>query len=161
LEIWRVCHLLEAIRQMRHELGRDDILNIHVTLLPYIKTADELKTKPTQHSVQELRRLGITPQMLILRAEETIPNEIKRKIAFTCDIDEESVIEAVDAPTIYQVPLNFKIQDILNQIAKHLNLENVKPDMREWHELVRRIVEPKYRTKIAFVGKYLDLKESY
>ncbi|NPA61148.1 MAG: CTP synthase [Epsilonproteobacteria bacterium] len=152
---------LEAIRQMRHELGRDDILNIHVTLLPYIKTADELKTKPTQHSVQELRRLGITPQMLILRAEETIPNEIKRKIAFTCDIDEESVIEAVDAPTIYQVPLNFKIQDILNQIAKHLNLENVKPDMREWHELVRRIVEPKYRTKIAFVGKYLDLKESY
>ncbi len=99
--------------------------------------------------------------MLILRAEETIPNEIKRKIAFTCDIDEESVIEAVDAPTIYQVPLNFKIQDILNQIAKHLNLENVKPDMREWHELVRRIVEPKYRTKIAFVGKYLDLKESY
>jgi len=93
---------LEAIRQMRHELGRDDILNIHVTLLPYIKTADELKTKPTQHSVQELRRLGITPQMLILRAEETIPNEIKRKIAFTCDIDEESVIEAVDAPKIYQ-----------------------------------------------------------
>ncbi len=138
---------LEAIRQMRHELGRDDILNIHVTLLPYIKTADELKTKPTQHSVQELRRLGITPQMLILRAEETIPNEIKRKIAFTCDIDEESVIEAVDAPTIYQVPLNFKIQDILHQIAKHLNLENVKPDMREWHKLVRRIVEPKYRTR--------------
>jgi len=152
---------LEAIRQMKHELGRDDIMNIHVTLLPYIKTADELKTKPTQHSVQELRRLGITPQMLILRAEEIIPNEIKRKIAFTCDIDEDSVIEAIDAPTIYQVPLNFKAQDILDPIAKKLNLGKLKPNMREWHELVRRIIEPKHRTKIAFVGKYLDLKESY
>jgi CTP synthase len=152
---------LEAIRQMKHELGRSEIMNIHVTLLPYIKTADELKTKPTQHSVQELRRLGITPQMLILRAEEIIPNEIKRKIAFTCDIDKDSVIEAIDAPTIYQVPLNFKAQDILNPIAKHLNLGNLKPNMREWHELVKKILEPTHRTKIAFVGKYLDLKESY
>ncbi len=122
---------LEAIRQMKHELGKNDFMNIHVTLLPYIKTADELKTKPTQHSVQELRRLGITPQMLILRAEEAIPNEIKRKIAFTCDIDEDSVIEAVDAPTIYQVPLNFKVQDILQPIAKKLNLEELKPNMTQ------------------------------
>jgi CTP synthase len=152
---------LEAIRQMKHELGKNDFMNIHVTLLPYIKTADELKTKPTQHSVQELRRLGITPQMIILRAEEIIPNEIKRKIAFTCDIDEDSVIEAVDAPTIYQVPLNFKVQDILDPIAKRLNLGKLKPNMREWHELVKKIIEPKNRTKIAFVGKYLDLKESY
>jgi len=152
---------LEAIRQMKHELGRSKVMNIHVTLLPYIKTADELKTKPTQHSVQELRRLGITPHMLILRAEEPIPNDIKRKIAFTCDINEDSVIEAIDAPTIYQVPLNFKAQDILNPIAKHLHLGKLKPDMKEWHELVRKIKKPKNRTKIAFVGKYLDLKESY
>jgi len=152
---------LEAIRQMKHEFGKSVVMNIHVTLLPYIKTADELKTKPTQHSVQELRRIGITPQMLILRAEERIPNEIKKKIAFTCDIDEESVIEAIDASTIYQVPLNFKVQEILNPIAKQLELGDLKPNMREWAELVRKIIEPKKKTTIAFVGKYLDLKESY
>jgi len=136
-------------------------MNIHVTLLPYIRTADELKTKPTQHSVQELRRIGITPQMLILRAEERIPNEIKRKIAYTCDVDEDSVIEAVDAPTIYQVPLNFKVQDILKPIAKQLDLGELKPNMQQWADLVRKIIEPKHKTTIAFVGKYLDLKESY
>ena len=152
---------LEAIRQMKHELGKNFVMNIHVTLLPYIKTADELKTKPTQHSVQELRRIGITPQMLILRAEERIPKEIRKKIAFTCDIDVESVIEAIDAPTIYQVPLNFKVQEILTPIAKQLDLGELKPNMREWAELVRKILEPKGKTTIAFVGKYLDLKESY
>ncbi len=152
---------LETIRQMRHELGKDRVMNIHVTLLPYIRTADELKTKPTQHSVQELRRIGITPQMLILRAEERIPNEIKRKIAYTCDVDEDSVIEAVDAPTIYQVPLNFKVQDILKPIAKQLNLGELKPNMQQWADLVRKIIEPTHKTTIAFVGKYLDLKESY
>ncbi len=152
---------LEAIRQIKHELGKNFVMNIHVTLLPYIKTADELKTKPTQHSVQELRRIGITPQMLILRAEERIPKEIRKKIAFTCDIDVESVIEAIDAPTIYQVPLNFKVQEILAPIAKQLDLGQLKPNMREWAELVRKILEPKRKTTIAFVGKYLDLKESY
>ena len=152
---------LEAIRQMKHELGKNFVMNIHVTLLPYIKTADELKTKPTQHSVQELRRIGITPHMLILRAEERIPKEIREKIAFTCDIDTESVIEAIDAPTIYQVPLNFKVQEILNPISKQLDLGYLKPNMREWAELVRKILEPKRKTTIAFVGKYLDLKESY
>jgi len=152
---------LETIRQMRHELGKDRVMNIHVTLLPYIKTADELKTKPTQHSVMELRRIGITPQMLILRAEERIPNEIKRKIAYTCDVDEDSVIEAVDAPTIYEVPLNFKVQDILKPISKQLNLGELKPNMQQWADLVRKIIEPKNKTTIAFVGKYLDLKESY
>ena len=152
---------LETIRQMRHELGKSTVMNIHVTLLPYIRTADELKTKPTQHSVQELRRIGITPQMLILRAEERIPNDIKRKIAYTCDIDEDSVIEAIDAPTIYEVPLNFKVQDVLKPISKQLDLGELKPNMQEWSGLVRKIIEPKYQTTIAFVGKYLDLKESY
>jgi CTP synthase len=152
---------LETIRQMRHELGKDRVMNVHVTLLPYIKTADELKTKPTQHSVMELRRIGITPQMLILRAEERIPNDIKKKIAYTCDVNEDSVIEAVDAPTIYEVPLNFKVQDILKPISNQLNLGDLKPNMREWADLVRKIIEPKNKTTIAFVGKYLDLKESY
>lgn len=152
---------LETIRQMKHELGSEQVMSIHVTLLPYIRTAGEIKTKPTQHSVQELRRIGITPQMLILRSEERVPTDIKRKIAYSCDVDENSVIEAIDAPTIYEVPLNFMAQDILEPIAKKLNLGELKPDMKLWSELVHRIIKPTYKTTIAFVGKYLDLKESY
>ena len=152
---------LETIRQMKHELGREHVMNIHVTLLPYIRTAGEIKTKPTQHSVQELRRIGITPQMLILRSETRIPNEIRRKIAYSCDVDEKSVIEAIDAPTIYEVPLNFLAQDILEPIAKELNLGHLKPDMNRWSDLVSKIIRPTHKTTIAFVGKYLDLKESY
>jgi len=152
---------LETIRQMKHEMGRENVMNIHVTLLPYIRTAGEIKTKPTQHSVQELRRIGITPQMLILRSEIQVPSDIRRKIAFTCDVDEKSVIVALDAPTIYEVPLNFKAQDILEPIAKELNLGELKPDMQLWGELVHKIIQPTQKTTIAFVGKYLDLKESY
>jgi len=152
---------LETIRQMKHEFGKENVMNIHVTLLPYIRTAGELKTKPTQHSVQELRRIGITPQMLILRAEEHIPSDIKRKIAYTCDVETKSVIEAIDAPTIYQVPLNFLTQDILEPISHELKLGELKPDMQLWSDLVHKIIEPSKKTCIAFVGKYLDLKESY
>ncbi len=152
---------LETIRQMKHELGREYVMNIHVTLLPYIRTAGEIKTKPTQHSVQELRRIGITPQMLILRSETRIPNEIRRKVAYSCDVDEKSVIEAIDASTIYEVPLNFLAQDILEPIAKELNLGELRPDMNLWSDLVSKIIQPTNKTTIAFVGKYLDLKESY
>ena len=152
---------LESIRQMKHEFGLTNVMNIHVTLLPYIRTAGEIKTKPTQHSVQELRRIGITPQMLILRSETRIPTEIKNKISYTCDVERESVIEAIDAPTIYEVPLNFMAQDILNPIAKQLELGELKPQMQLWNELVSKIIEPKKKVTIAFVGKYLDLKESY
>jgi len=152
---------LETIRQMKHELGREHVMNIHVTLLPYIRTAGEIKTKPTQHSVQELRRIGITPQMLILRSETRIPNDIRRKVAYSCDVDEKSVIEAIDAPTIYEVPLNFLAQDILEPISKELNLGELKPDMHRWSDLVSKIIRPTHKTTIAFVGKYLDLKESY
>ena len=152
---------LESIRQMKHEFGLNNVMNIHVTLLPYIRTAGEIKTKPTQHSVQELRRIGITPQMLILRSETRIPTEIKNKIAYTCDIEKNSVIEAIDASTIYEVPLNFMAQDILNPIAKQLELGELKPQMQLWSDLVSKIIEPKKTVTIAFVGKYLDLKESY
>jgi CTP synthase len=152
---------LESIRQMKHEFGLSNVMNIHVTLLPYIRTAGEIKTKPTQHSVQELRRIGITPQMLILRSETRIPTEIKNKIAYTCDVERASVIEAIDAPTIYEVPLNFMAQDILNPIAKQLELGELKPKMQLWTDLVSKIIEPKKEVTIAFVGKYLDLKESY
>ncbi|MCB4766413.1 MAG: CTP synthase [Sulfurovum sp.] len=152
---------LETIRQMKHELGKTNVMNIHVTLLPYIKAAEELKTKPTQHSVQELRRIGIAPHMLVLRAEVPVNKEIKNKIAYSCDVDEESVIVAEDAPTIYQVPLNFLRQDILMPICEQLKLENCSPQMDQWVNLVQKIMMPKDEVKIAFVGKYLNLKESY
>ena len=152
---------LETIRQMKHELGKSKVMNIHVTLLPYIKAAGELKTKPTQHSVQELRRIGIAPHMLVLRSEVPVSSDIKRKIAYSCDVDEDSVIVAEDASTIYQVPLNFLRQDILTPICKQLELNNCDPKMEEWTDLVHKIIMPTHETKIAFVGKYLDLKESY
>ncbi len=152
---------LESIRQMKHELGRENVMNIHVTLLPYIKAAGELKTKPTQHSVQELRRIGIAPHMLVLRAEQPVPALLKRKIAYSCDVEEDSVIDAIDAATIYRVPLNFMAQDILTPISKQLNLGELNPNMDEWNELVLKILKPASETTIAFVGKYLDLKESY
>ncbi len=152
---------LETIRQMKHEFSKSRVMNIHVTLLPYIKAAGELKTKPTQHSVQELRRIGIAPHMLVLRAEVPVSTEIKRKIAYACDVEEESVIVAEDASTIYQVPLNFMRQDMLNPICKQLELPNCEPKMDEWTDLVNKIIMPSSEMKIAFVGKYLDLKESY
>ena len=152
---------LETIRQMKHELGKTKVMNIHVTLLPYIKAAGELKTKPTQHSVQELRRIGIAPHMLVLRAEVPVSAEIKRKIAYSCDVEEDSIIVAEDASTIYQVPLNFLRQDMLTPICKQLELESCEPKMDEWSDLVHKIIMPSDEMKIAFVGKYLDLKESY
>ena len=152
---------LETFRQMKHDLGKKNVMNIHVTLLPYIKAAGELKTKPTQHSVQELRRIGISPHMLILRAEQPIPNEMKKKIANSCDVDQECVIEAIDAPTIYKVPINFLIQNILDPISNQLQLGELNPKMDEWNSLVNKILAPSDYVTIAFVGKYLDLKESY
>ncbi|MDQ7086259.1 MAG: CTP synthase [Sulfurovum sp.] len=152
---------LETIRQIKHELGREFVMNIHVTLLPYIKAAGELKTKPTQHSVQELRRIGIAPHMLVLRAEVPVSLEIKQKVAYACDVEESSVIIAEDAATIYKVPLNFLAQNILEPICKQLNLPNAYPRMDAWSLLVNKIISPKHELKIAFVGKYLELKESY
>ena len=152
---------LESIRQIKHEYGKENVMNIHVTLLPYIKAAGELKTKPTQHSVQELRRIGIAPHMLVLRAEQPVPFDLKRKIAYNCDVEEDSVIDAIDAATIYRVPMNFLTQNILSPISKQLNLGELCPKMDDWNELVLKILKPTNETTIAFVGKYLDLKESY
>ncbi len=152
---------LEAIRALRSEVGRGRAMNIHLTLIPYIKVAGELKTKPTQHSVQELRRIGITPDMLICRSEMPLPKELKNKLAFSCGVERNSVIESSDAPTIYKVPLNFLHEDILKPISEVLNLGELNPNMDDWDTLVKRVVEPNGRVCIAFVGKYLDLKESY
>ena len=152
---------MEAIREIKHDLGKKDVLNIHVTLVPYIRAAGELKTKPTQHSVQELRRIGITPHLLVCRSEKPLPKELKRKLAMSCDVEEDSVIEAGDASSIYQVPMNFLKEGILNPIARHFELDKIEPDMDDWDSLVKQIIAPKDEVTIAFVGKYLDLKESY
>ena len=152
---------LEAIRGLGTEVGKGRYMNIHLTLIPYIKVAGELKTKPTQHSVQELRRIGLTPDMLICRSEMPLPKELKNKLAFSCGVDRNSVIESLDAPTIYKVPLNFLKENILTPISQILNLGELNPDMENWDTLVKRVVAPTGEVKIAFVGKYVDLKESY
>ncbi len=152
---------LEAIRELKHSLPSEDTLFIHVTLVPYIKVAGELKTKPTQHSVQELRRIGISPKILITRSELPLTKVIKSKLAMSCDVDESSVIEALDAKSIYEVPLKLLSQNILLPIATHLKLPPLQPNMEGWDSLVKRIISPKDEVKIAFVGKYLKLKESY
>ncbi len=152
---------LEAIRSLRSELGRGRAMNIHLTLVPFIKAAGELKTKPTQHSVQELRRIGITPDMLICRSEYPLPKELKNKLAFSCGVERNSVIECLDATTIYQVPLNFLKENILTPISETLGLGELTPHMDEWDVLVKRVIAPRDELMIAFVGKYLDLKESY
>jgi len=152
---------LEAIRSLKSELGKQRAMNIHLTLVPFIKAAGELKTKPTQHSVQELRRIGITPDMLICRSEYPLPKELKNKLAFSCGVERNSVIECLDATTIYQVPLNFLKENILAPISETLGLGELTPHMDEWDILVKRVIAPRDELLIAFVGKYLDLKESY
>lgn len=152
---------MEAIRQMKHDDEVEGTFFIHVTLIPYIKAAGELKSKPTQHSVQELRRIGITPQMIIARSENALPKGFKKKLAMSCDVTQNSVIEAIDAATIYDIPVTFLRQNILKPIAKELDLGELAPDMEEWDILVKKIVQPKNRTVVGFVGKYLELKEAY
>jgi CTP synthase len=152
---------MEAIRIMKHDDEVEGTFFIHVTLVPYIKAAGEHKSKPTQHSVQELRRIGITPQMIIARSEESLPKSFKKKLAVSCDVNTNSVIEALDAQSIYAVPMMFLQQNILTPIAQELNLGELNPDMSRWDSLVKQIVSPKERVNIAFVGKYLELKESY
>ncbi len=151
---------MEAIRSIRHELPKSNTMNIHLSLVPYIRAAGELKTKPTQHSVQELRRIGITPHMLVCRTERELPKSLKDKLALACDIDRNAVIEAGDAQSIYQVPLQFIKEGILTPLSEHFNIK-IKPNMEKWDTLVKNILLPQSEVTIAFVGKYLDLKESY
>ena len=152
---------LEAIRAMRVELGKKNAMNIHLTLVPYIKVAGELKTKPTQHSVGELRRIGITPDMIICRSEIPLNRDLKNKIAISCGVDKNCVIESPDSASIYQIPLTFLNQNILEPIAENLALKKLNPNMSTWDSLVKVVIAPNSEVTIAFVGKYLDLKESY
>jgi CTP synthase len=152
---------LEAIRQFRSDRGRDNVLYIHLTLVPYIPTAGELKTKPTQHSVKELREIGIQPDLLLCRCDREIPHDMKAKIALFCNVPEDAVITARDVPSIYDVPLALHEQGLDERIIDYLNIWTKAPDLAPWKRISKRVNDPKKSTRIAIVGKYVDLTESY
>ena len=152
---------LEAIRQMRTDVGRDNVMYIHVTLIPYLKASGELKTKPTQHSVKELRSIGIQPNVIVCRTEHPLSDEMKRKIALFCDTDVNAVIEAIDVDSLYEVPLMLRAQGLDDFVVNHLKLDAPAPDMSEWEELVRRAKSLTRRVEIAIVGKYVSLRDAY
>jgi CTP synthase len=154
---------LEAIRQLRHELGRENTLFIHVTLVPWIAAAQELKTKPTQHSVKELRAIGIQPDILLCRSERELPDDMKEKIALFCDVDVEAVGTAVDVASVYECPIVFGEQGMDEIVLRLLDLEDkVGPrDMTRWAEMVSRLKHPKHQVSIGLVGKYVEYEDSY
>jgi CTP synthase len=152
---------LEAIRQIKSDIGRDNVMYIHCTLIPYIKAPGELKTKPTQHSVKELRSLGIQPNVIVVRTEMPISQDMKDKIALFCDIDTNSVIECRDADTLYSIPLALQDQNLDSIVCKHLKLDCNPADMTEWKQLVERVTNLSKTTKIALVGKYVELQDAY
>src|SRR5688572_14808436 len=153
---------LEAIRQYRQEIGRENTLFVHVTLVPYIAAAGELKTKPTQHSVRELMQIGIQPDILVCRSEQRLGTELRRKIALFANVDVGAVIDAPDVETIYEVPLVYRNQHLDDLVLSKLKLEAARTDLAEWRNLVKRIKEPENgRVRIAVVGKYVALVDSY
>jgi CTP synthase len=152
---------LEAIRQFRYDVGRENVIYIHLTLIPYIKSAGELKTKPTQHSVKEYREIGIQPDILLCRTDRPLPPEIKKKIAIHCNLDGDAVISARDVETIYEVPIVFHNEGLDQLIGKKLRLDLHEPDLTRWQDIVRKLKEPKNDVTIAIVGKYTGLKDSY
>ncbi len=152
---------LEAIRQMRNEEGRDNVLYVHVTFLPHIATTNELKTKPTQHSVNELRRIGIQPDIILCRSDHEIPQSLKDKISLFCDVYKEAVIPLVTAETIYEVPLMLEETGLSNLIIDRLGLEAKDVDLTEWREMVAKLKTPKEPVTIALVGKYVELRDAY
>ncbi|CAN5797424.1 CTP synthase [soil metagenome] len=152
---------LEAIRQFRHDVGRDNAIFVHLTLIPYIAAAGELKTKPTQHSVRELMQLGIQPDILIVRTERPLSDDTKRKIALFCNVEFGAVIESPDVKSIYQIPLKFKEQGFDDKVLQKFGLERAAPDLTAWKEMVQRVLAPHERVRIAVVGKYTDFVDSY
>ncbi|CAM4107605.1 CTP synthase [Geobacillus sp. FSL K6-0789] len=152
---------LEAIRQIKSDVGRENVMYIHCTLVPYIKAAGEMKTKPTQHSVKELRSLGIQPNVIVVRTEMPMPQEMKDKIALFCDIDPKAVIECRDADTLYAVPLMLQEQKLDQIVCEHLRLNCREADMTEWKALVEKVRNLSKTTKIALVGKYVELPDAY
>lgn len=152
---------LEAIRQFRQELGRGNAINMHLTLVPYIAAADELKTKPTQHSVRELRAIGISPDILLCRVDRPLPEEMKAKIALFCNVDADQVIAARDVSTIYEVPLTLCREGLDEIVLELLSLPHYDRDMSRWESLVSRIKNPQHEVKIGLVGKYTEFPDAY
>jgi CTP synthase len=152
---------LEAIRQMRKEEGRRNVLYIHVTLLPRIGSTGELKTKPTQHSVKELRAIGIQPDVIAVRADHEVPDDVRAKISLFCDVDEDAVIPLTTAETIYEVPLVLEDAGLGRYLSEYFGWQDSVPDLRDWNEMVRRIKTPARRVEIALVGKYVELHDAY
>jgi CTP synthase len=152
---------IEAIRQMRQELGRENTLFVHVTLVPWIAAASELKTKPTQHSVKELLSVGIQPDILLCRTDRFLSKDIKGKIALFCNVEEEAVITAKDVGSIYECPLMFANEGVDKLVLKYLHIEARDPDMSKWEDLVHRVYNPKDEVSIAIVGKYVEYEDSY
>ncbi len=152
---------LEAIRQIRGDVGRENTLYIHLTLVPYIETAGELKTKPTQHSVKELREIGIQPDIILCRTDRILSPEIKAKIALFCNVDKNAVITAKNVDTVYEVPIVFHQEGLDEKIAEKLNIWMARANLSSWERIVKKIKSPKFQTTIAIVGKYVSLVESY
>jgi CTP synthase len=153
---------LEAIRQLKTELGRDDTCYIHVTLVPYMGPAEELKTKPTQHSVRELRSIGIHPDAIVCRSDRPISPGLKRKISLLCDVRTEAIISAVDSDNIYEIPLALRAEGLDDHVVDHLHMEGIaEPDLAGWHDLVGRIRATKDAVRIGIIGKYVTLPDAY
>jgi CTP synthase len=152
---------LEAARQVRHDVGRENVFFLHVSLVPYLAPSGELKTKPTQHSVAALRSIGITPDALILRCDRDVPEPLKNKIALMCDVDIDGVISTPDAPCIYDIPKVLHREELDAYVVRRLNLPFRDVDWSEWDDLLRRVHEPKETVRIALVGKYIDLSDAY
>jgi CTP synthase len=152
---------LEAIRQMRQDLGRENTCFVHVTLIPWIAAAQELKTKPTQHSVKEMLSIGIQPDILLCRSDRAVPREMRNKIALFCNVEEAAVIAARDVPSIYEVPLTFAAEGVDTLALKYLRIETKAPDLSRWQDIVRRAYNPKDEVSIGIVGKYVEYEDSY
>ncbi|MCW5828693.1 MAG: CTP synthase [Deltaproteobacteria bacterium] len=152
---------LEAIRQFKFDIGRERTLYIHLTLVPYLPSSGELKSKPTQHSVKTLREIGIDPDILLCRVDRPLPDDMREKIALFCNVDRNCVIAAEDAKSIYEVPLNLHREGVDERIVEKLNIWAKKPDLSAWENIVRNLTQPKHHVDIAIVGKYVDLTESY
>ena len=152
---------LEAARQLRQEVGRDNVFYLHISLVPYIGPSGELKTKPTQHSIAALRSIGIAPDAVVLRCDRPIPDGIKKKISLMCDVDVEAVVAAVDAPSIYDIPKVLFSEGLDAYIVRRLSLGGHKVQWGEWDNLLERVHSPKHHVKVALVGKYIDLPDAY
>jgi CTP synthase len=152
---------LEAIRQLRSDLGRENVLYVHIALVPYVASAGELKTKPVQHSVKELRSIGIAPEIVLCRTDRFLPRSVKSKIALFCDVAEEAVVTAKDVETVYELPLVLHAEGLDDAICQRLNIWTAQPRLDTWERVVRTLKSPESRVRIALVGKYVDLTESY